>query len=212
FWWRSTGHWHWHGKRVATAFRYHYRRRSDRLPDSDALHNAGRLPVLRQDWPQVSARQEGQSGLAAPPLAARAGCGGLTPAMNSRDPRFADTPHGHTTERNRQMLETDLAEVYPPPDSGQSGVNFSAPFIDRPVATSLLSGALIPVGILAYALLPVASVPQVEFPAISVSASLPGADPETMASAVATPLERQFSRIAGINEMTSASSAGGTSI
>jgi hydrophobe/amphiphile efflux-1 (HAE1) family protein len=91
-------------------------------------------------------------------------------------------------------------------------VNFSAPFIQRPVATSLLSFAVILAGILAYTLLPVASVPQVEYPSISVSASLPGADPETMASAVATPLERQFSRIAGINEMTSASAAGGTSI
>jgi multidrug efflux pump subunit AcrB len=93
-----------------------------------------------------------------------------------------------------------------------SQVNFSATFIDRPVATSLLSVAVILAGILAYALLPVASVPQVEFPAISVSASFPGADPETMASAIATPLERQFSRIAGINEMTSASSAGSTNI
>jgi hydrophobe/amphiphile efflux-1 (HAE1) family protein len=96
--------------------------------------------------------------------------------------------------------------------SVMDGVNFSAPFIQRPVATSLLSLAVILAGILAYTLLPVASVPQVEYPAISVSASLPGADPETMASAVATPLERQFSRIAGINEMTSASSTGGASI
>jgi len=92
------------------------------------------------------------------------------------------------------------------------GVNFSAVFIRRPVATSLLSLAVILAGILAYTLLPVASVPQVEYPSISVSASLPGADPETMASAVATPLERQFSRIAGINEMTSTSATGGTSI
>ena len=92
------------------------------------------------------------------------------------------------------------------------GINFSAPFIQRPVATSLLSFALILAGVLAYTLLPVASVPQVEYPSISVSASLPGADPETMASAVATPLERQFSRIAGINEMTSASATGGTNI
>jgi len=96
--------------------------------------------------------------------------------------------------------------------SGIAGLNFSAPFIDRPVATSLLSLALVLAGGLAYTLLPVASVPQVEFPAISVSASLPGADPETMASAVATPLERQLSRIAGINEMTSSSSTGSTNI
>ena len=64
----------------------------------------------------------------------------------------------------------------------------------------------------AYRLLPVASLPEVEFPTISVGASLPGADPETMASAVATPLERQFARIAGVNEMTSGSSIGGTHI
>jgi len=92
------------------------------------------------------------------------------------------------------------------------GVNFSAPFIRRPVATFLLSIAIIIAGSVAYTLLPVASLPQVEFPVISVSASLPGADPSTMASAVATPLERQFSRIAGINQMTSSSSTGACSV
>ncbi len=93
-----------------------------------------------------------------------------------------------------------------PPASG--GVHFSAPFIKRPVATFLLSLAIILAGVSAYVLLPVASLPEVEYPVISVSASLPGADPDTMASAVATPLERQFSKIAGINEMTSSSSTG----
>jgi multidrug efflux pump subunit AcrB len=92
------------------------------------------------------------------------------------------------------------------------GIHFSAPFIKRPVATSLLSAAIILAGCVAYALLPVASLPQVEFPTISVNAALPGADPETMASAVATPLERQFSRIAGITQMTSTSSNGTTVI
>ena len=92
------------------------------------------------------------------------------------------------------------------------GVHFSAPFIRRPVATFLLSAAIILAGIVAYMLLPVASLPQVEYPVISVGAGLPGADPETMASAVATPLERQFSRIAGINQMTSSSSTGQCSI
>src|SRR5580704_10197551 len=91
-------------------------------------------------------------------------------------------------------------------------MNFSAPFIRRPVATFLLSIAIILAGAVAYALLPVASLPQVEFPVISVNASLPGADPETMASAVATPLERQFSKIAGINQMTSAASLGTASV
>src|ERR1700736_4752781 len=92
------------------------------------------------------------------------------------------------------------------------GVHFSAPFIKRPVVTFLLSAAVILAGAVAYTLLPVASLPQVEFPVISVGASLPGADPETMASSVATPLERQFSKIAGINEMTSYSSTGSTGI
>jgi len=91
-------------------------------------------------------------------------------------------------------------------------MHFSAPFIRRPVATFLMSAAVILAGAVAYTLLPVASLPQVEFPVISVGASLPGADPETMASSVATPLERQFSKIAGINEMTSYSSTGTTGI
>jgi multidrug efflux pump subunit AcrB len=99
-----------------------------------------------------------------------------------------------------------------PMPEAEGGVNFSAPFIDRPVATFLLSIAVILAGIVAYHLLPVASLPQVEYPVINVNAGLPGADPETMASAVATPLERQFSRIAGVNEMTSASSMGSASI
>src|SRR5882757_3821243 len=92
------------------------------------------------------------------------------------------------------------------------GVHFSAPFIKRPVATFLLSFAIILAGAVAYKFLPVSSLPEVEFPVISVGASLPGADPETMASAIATPLERQFSRIAGVNQMTSSSSTGSTSI
>ena len=89
-------------------------------------------------------------------------------------------------------------------------MHFSAPFIRRPVATFLMSAAVILAGAAAYTLLPVASLPQVEFPVISVGASLPGADPETMASSVATPLERQFAKIAGVNEMTSYSSTGST--
>src|SRR5579864_5128190 len=91
-------------------------------------------------------------------------------------------------------------------------MHFSAPFIRRPVATFLMSIAVILAGAVAYTLLPVASLPQVEYPVISVAASLPGADPETMASAVATPLERQFAKIAGINEMTSSSGLGNASI
>src|SRR5258706_5377742 len=87
-------------------------------------------------------------------------------------------------------------------------MNLSARFIKRPVGTSLLAAALLLSGGLAFNFLPVAPLPQVEFPVISVSAGLPGASPETMASAVATPLERQFGRIAGINQMTSTSQLG----
>ena len=91
-------------------------------------------------------------------------------------------------------------------------MNISAPFIKRPVGTSLLTFALFLSGALAFNFLPVAPLPQVEFPVVQVSASLPGASPETMASAVATPLERQFGRIAGINQMTSTSQLGSTSV
>src|SRR5499427_3391765 len=91
-------------------------------------------------------------------------------------------------------------------------MNVSAPFIRRPVGTSLLTAGVLLAGILAFRFLPVAPLPQVEFPVIQVGASLPGASPETMASAVATPLERQFGRIAGVNQMTSSSQIGSTSI
>src|SRR5258708_2385833 len=91
-------------------------------------------------------------------------------------------------------------------------MNISAPFIKRPVGTSLLAAALLLSGGLAFNFLPVAPLPQVEYPVISVSAGLPGASPETMASSVATPLERQFGRIAGVNQMTSTSSTGSTNI
>src|SRR6202142_3410098 len=91
-------------------------------------------------------------------------------------------------------------------------MNISAPFIKRPIGTSLLAAALLMAGALAFNFLPVAPLPQVEFPVISVGAGLPGASPETMASAVATPLERQFGRIAGINQMTSVSQLGAPGI
>src|ERR1700716_4360414 len=91
-------------------------------------------------------------------------------------------------------------------------MNISAPFIKRPVGTSLLAAALLLSGALAFRFLPVAPLPQVDFPTISVSAGLPGASPETMASAVATPLERQFGSIAGVTEMTSSSSLGNASV
>jgi hydrophobe/amphiphile efflux-1 (HAE1) family protein len=91
-------------------------------------------------------------------------------------------------------------------------MSISSPFIRRPIGTSLLAAALLLSGILAFRFLPVASLPRVDFPVISVGANLPGADPQTMASAVATPLERQFGRIAAINQMTSSSQLGSSSI
>jgi multidrug efflux pump len=91
-------------------------------------------------------------------------------------------------------------------------MNLSAPFIRRPVATTLLTVAIAIAGALAFTVLPVSPLPQVDFPTISVNASLPGGSAEIMASSVATPLERQFGHIAGVSEMTSSSSLGATSI
>ena len=91
-------------------------------------------------------------------------------------------------------------------------MNISAPFIRRPVATTLITVAIALAGALAYTVLPVSPLPQVDFPTITVTAGLPGASAEIMASSVATPLERQFGHIAGVTEMTSASSLGTTGI
>ncbi|MGD0837272.1 MAG: efflux RND transporter permease subunit [Polyangia bacterium] len=91
-------------------------------------------------------------------------------------------------------------------------MNISGPFVRRPIATTLLSAAALLAGLAAYAKLPVAPLPRIDFPTINVSAALPGGSPETMASSVATPLERRFGRIAGLTEMTSASALGASSI
>ncbi|KAB7604212.1 acriflavine resistance protein B, partial [Verminephrobacter sp. Larva24] len=91
-------------------------------------------------------------------------------------------------------------------------MSVSASFIQRPIGTTLLAIAILLVGIAVWPLLPVAPLPQVDFPTIQVSASLPGGSPETMASNVAQPLERQFSLIAGLSQMTSQSALGSTQI
>ena len=91
-------------------------------------------------------------------------------------------------------------------------MNVSKTFIDRPIATALLMAAILLAGIVAFGQLPVASIPKVDFPTIQVSAVLPGADPETMASSVATPLERQFAQISALGQMTSTSTFGSTQI
>ncbi|MEH6433967.1 efflux RND transporter permease subunit [Massilia sp. DD77] len=91
-------------------------------------------------------------------------------------------------------------------------MNLSRPFVERPIATVLLTLGIALAGIAAFFVLPVSPLPQVDYPTISVSASLPGASPETMASSVATPLERRLGTIAGVNEMTSSSSTGSTRV
>jgi multidrug efflux pump subunit AcrB len=91
-------------------------------------------------------------------------------------------------------------------------MNISAPFIYRPIATALLMAAVLLLGLVAYPLLPVASLPNVNFPTIQVQAQLPGADPQTMASSVATPLEQQFSFIPGVTQLTSSSALGVTQL
>src|SRR5262245_4522614 len=91
-------------------------------------------------------------------------------------------------------------------------MNISEVFIRRPIATNLIMLGIAVFGVVAYRALPVSDLPNVDFPTLNVSAGLPGADPTTMASAVATPLERQFTMIAGLDEMTSASSTGSSNV
>src|SRR5262245_51603898 len=91
-------------------------------------------------------------------------------------------------------------------------MSFSQPFIERPIGTSLLAMGLFLLGLVAYRFLPVSSLPSVDFPTIRVTASLPGADPETMAGRVAAPLERRLGEIAGVSELTSSSSLGNSRI
>src|SRR6185312_11402787 len=91
-------------------------------------------------------------------------------------------------------------------------MNFTDFFIRRAVTTTLIMAGILLFGILSYTSLPVSELPEVEYPTIQVSAALPGANPDTMASSVATPLEKQFSTIAGVELMTSSSSLGSTSI
>src|SRR6478752_9078286 len=91
-------------------------------------------------------------------------------------------------------------------------MSISSWFIERPIAASLMMAGLFGLGIVAYPLLPVAPLPQVDFPTIQVSTQLPGADPKTMASAVTQPLERQFGQIPGVTQMTSTSTLGSSAI
>src|ERR1017187_4569787 len=118
------------------------------------------------------------------------------------------------------MPEAEAAEAAEGAEAGAAdggargglGVNFSETFIRRPIATSLLMAGIALFGVIAYNNLGVSDLPQVDYPTISVSAGLPGANPDTMASAVATPLERQFTGIAGLDSMISSSGQGTTNI
>ena len=121
------------------------------------------------------------------------------------------------------LVQPSAASSAPPPaDRGaerrcegaltHGGGGISEPFIRHPIATSLLMVGILFVGIIAYPKLPVAPLPQVDFPTIQVSAQLPGASPDTMASAVAQPLETQFAQISGVSQMTSTSTLGSTAI
>src|SRR5947207_14450657 len=100
----------------------------------------------------------------------------------------------------------------PPAGPRSRAMNFSRPFIERPIGTTLLAVGLLLLGIVAYRFLPVSSLPSVEFATINVSANRPGADPETMAATIAAPLERRLGEIAGVTEMTSVSSLGNSRI
>jgi multidrug efflux pump len=124
--------------------------------------------------------------------------------MNSREWGPRNGPH------------TPIRSEAPPQSGGaplsRDAFSIAEPFIRRPIATTLLTLALALSGALAFALLPVAALPQVDFPTIQVSAALPGASPETMATSVAAPLERQFGHIAAVTEMTSTSNLGSTAI
>src|SRR5437868_7469236 len=91
-------------------------------------------------------------------------------------------------------------------------MNITGIFIERPVMTTLVMGAIVLFGVTSYYSLPVSDLPNVDFPTLQVNAALPGASPETMASSIATPLEQQFATIAGIDSMTSSSGIGSTSI
>ena len=109
------------------------------------------------------------------------------------------TPNAHVDVKARQAARGGGATT----QAGQRTMNFSELFIRRPVMTMLVMAGILVFGITAYRQLPVSDLPTVDFPTITVNACLPGASPETMASAVATPLEKQFSTIAGIDNMTS---------
>ena len=131
-----------------------------------------------------------------------------------RRPRRRGGRGGRGQGQGGSAIRRDRAARRPPSGRPQRAhsVNISETFIRRPIATSLLMAAIALFGVVAYRALPVSDLPTVDYPTINVGANLPGGDPATMASAVASPLERQFTTIAGIDEMTSSSGTGSSNI
>ncbi len=127
-------------------------------------------------------------------------------AMERVRARLAPAAHAGTSRERRHARRT------PPGGRRSRPMNFSRPFIERPIGTTLLAIGLFLVGVVAYVNLPVASLPAIEFPTIRVTATLPGGDPETMAARVAAPLERRLGEIPGVTELTSVNSLGSTRI
>ena len=176
------------GQRAAQAAGGQHRGRAADQPGAHPVHHAGHLPVH-------GALRPVDRGAPASGKATRRprGLRGEPARRGASDGRFRTGGAGGT------VLTRGAASI-------------SEPFIRRPIGTSLLAAAIILLGASAYTQLPVAPLPRVDLPTISVNASLPGASPETMSSAVATPLERRLGRIAGLTDMTSTSSLGSTSI
>src|SRR5205085_12513855 len=136
---------------------------------------------------------------------------GAAPSAWPDNGRRADRqPSAHALHHARDLPLLRPAGAALSPSGAR--MNLSAPFVARPVATTLLAIGVVLAGVVACTQLPVSPLPQVDYPTISVQAQLPGANPETMASTVATPLERALGRIAGVSEITSSSSLGSTRI
>ena len=156
-------------------------------------------------------RQEGLGPAGRGRAAAACGRADLKGAAGRRDRRRAGSVPADARDPRRRDGAIQRAE----PDDGQrrdAAVNLSSGFITRPIATALMMVAVVALGIVSYVLLPVAALPNIDTPTIQVTAQMPGADPQTMASSVATQLERQFGQIPGLSQMTSSSGTGFTSI
>src|SRR5262249_38309442 len=172
---------------------------------------AGGRRDLRGEPLAVPADHDDDAGRAARRPAARARLGArprAAPAARPRDGRRPAAVAGADALHDAG----DLRVLRPARPPQEAHVNLSAPFIRRPVATTLLVIGVVIAGAAAFRVLPVSPLPQVDFPTISVSASLPGASAQIVAATIATPLERQLGRIAGVTEMTSSSSLGSTNI